>query len=102
MPYTPIAISRAEDGVVVITTPVRRGASIDWKATAHALAEQHSDMLEDHTESLASNRRMCERIAQLGKHRDDLVALVHSLRAHWTTHFWPSALATKADKLAGL
>lgn len=79
MSPTTVTAHRGPDGEVLIN-PLLRGAVVDWKATAHDLAEQLLHRFED---DVTIVRQLQD---ELGHAR----LTVATVRAHWLSRWFPA------------
>ncbi len=94
---------------VTIFGPIKKGAVVDWKATALALGQQtvqqrkQIEGLETLVLEEVSRTRQAMRDAlAAGRHANELDAILGRVRRHWSSFFWPWPLRPEADRLLSL
>lgn len=74
-----------EHGAPVIENPIMRGAVVDYKATAHALATQHT-------------HKYTRLIARDFAHVDHLLTY-HMIKEHWSSFLLPKAVKQRLNAI---
>lgn len=73
-------------------TPIKRGAVIDWKATAqaaHDLAEQRARIIAELEHQVADLDDNIGRVLEANRHQ---AAALQAIRAHWAAFLLPREL----------